>query len=153
MTEQEDSNGTPSTTQIMYNYEFIDDFDKPQLGTLGNFLLNRVLRYKSKSQESDIPLVMINHQSENGQLPSTSTSSIKPAQQSIVMPSEKNWGPKVYDKDNHTMHLMVNYKMCADKHYSILHGPRSSRLCDFGGSTKIENLVFEGCFRCGTSTN
>lgn len=160
---EQDDNGTPYITQIMYNYEFIDDFGEPKLGKLDNFLLNKFLRHKSEEpQQTDIPLIMINNLEENGADHETShisASSITPlkrqslaplaqnsnenlnlslshitplkrqslvssAQRSSVsstqqfsvssgkllpsvIPSIKNWGPKAYDKDNHTMSLMV----------------------------------------------
>ena len=107
-TEVEDNNGTPSVIQIMYNYEFIDDFDdEPQLDFLGNILLKTIMRYKPESQ--DIAMVMINHQLENGDRNSLlSNQSITPAaKQPSDMPLAKNWGPKDYEKDNHTMALMV----------------------------------------------
>jgi len=107
-TEERDINGTPSTTQIVYNYEFIEDFNEPQLGTLGKFLLERVLHYTSKSHIDDIPLVMINNQVEgSGHHSFSSTTSIKPTTNPMTNSSVKDWGPKVYDKDNHTMALMV----------------------------------------------
>ena len=111
--EEKDKNGTPYTTHILYNYEFVDDFDEPQLGRVGNFLLKKVLHYKS--QKKDIPLVITNPLSENGNLFS-STESIASAKQSSTLssarkisaiPPAKNWGPKVYKKDNHTLSLMV----------------------------------------------
>ena len=110
-----DNNGTPYTTHIMYNYEFVDDFDEPQLGRVGKFLLKKVLHYKS--QERDVPLVITNHLSENGNLSLfSSTESISPSKQSTALPSARkisaipstnNWGPKAYEKDNHTLSLMV----------------------------------------------
>ena len=117
--EDMDSNGTPCTTQMAYNYEFVDDFDEPKLTKVGNFVLKSVLRYKIKGQQRDFPLVMINnHHSENGNEDSLmSSSSITSAkklsiqstslkQQPIIQPA-KDWGPKVYDKSNHTLTLMV----------------------------------------------
>ena len=109
-TEEQDNNGTPCVTQIMYNYEFIDDFDdKPQLGIFGSFLLKTVMRYKSDHQEKGIPMVMVNHQLENGDWNSllSNQSITPPVKQHFDIPLAKNWGPKVYDKDNHTMALMV----------------------------------------------
>ena len=110
-----DNNGTPYTTHIIYNYEFIDDFEEPQLGRVGKFLLQTVLRYKS--QERDTPLVITNHLLENGNLSLlSSTESVIPTKQSSVLPSTrkisaiplaKNWGPTFYEKGNHTLSLMV----------------------------------------------
>ena len=115
--EEVDNNGTPCTTQMVYNYEFIDDADEPKLTKMGKFVLNTVLRYKTKSQERDFPLVVIsNHQSENGNENShTSSSSITSAKQSSLQSAKqlpvishvKDWGPKEYEKDNHTLTLMV----------------------------------------------
>ena len=107
-TQEVDDDGTPSVTQILYNYEFIDDFDQPQLGILGNCLLKSLLRRKPEDQDRDIPLVMFNHQSENGH--HVSTSSITPTKHSSITPSVI-WGPKVYDKENHTMTLMVRLRV------------------------------------------
>ena len=116
--EKQDSSGTLYTTQITYVYEFIDDFDEPKLNKLRTFVLNRVLRYKP---ESDIPLVVMNHQLENGDesirlSASNSSTSRKPsmvstARQLSLTPSAENWGPKDYDKDNHTLTLMVRLKL------------------------------------------
>ena len=106
--EEVDNNGTPYTTHIMYNYEFIDDFDKPILGRVGNFLLKTVLHYKPESGAQDFQLVMINHQSENGDqnlFPSTLTAT--PVKSHSIVPVTHNWGPKNYDKDNHIISLMV----------------------------------------------
>ena len=106
--EEVDNNGTPSTTHIMYNYEFIDDFDKPILGRVGNFLLKTVLHYKPENGAQDFQLVMINHHSENGDqnlFPSTLTAT--PTKSHSIVPVAHNWGPKNYDKDNHIMSLMV----------------------------------------------
>jgi len=103
-TTERNINGIHSTTQIMYNYELIDDFDEPQLGTLGKFLLKRVLHYIPESRIDDIPLLMINNQVESSGL---STSSIKSATNPMIVPSVRKWKPKVYDKNNHTMALMV----------------------------------------------
>ena len=126
--EEVDNNGTPYTTQIVYNYEFIDDFDEPQLGRLGNFLLNTALRCKKRHPGQEIPLIMLNLQPENGDervvnidkkaendenLRSSSiTSAKRPSTVSSgrkfsVIPLDINWGPNIYDKDNHTMALMV----------------------------------------------
>ena len=88
----------------MYNYEFIDDFNEPQLGTLGKFLLKRVLHNTSKSHMGDFPLFMMNSQAEGSNILTSSTkSTINP----MIFPSAKQWGPNVYDKDNHTMAVMV----------------------------------------------
>ena len=107
-TEEQDINGTPSTTKIIYNYEFIEDFGEPQLGTLGKFLLERVLHYASESCMDDIPLMIMNNQVEGSDHELfLSTSYIKPTTNPMIIPSVQNWGPKVYDKDNHTMTLMV----------------------------------------------
>ena len=103
-----EENGIPTATQIEYNYEFIDDFDVGKLSTLGNFLLNKVLRYKSQCQDRDIQLTVINHQAENGDTTLSSTSSPEPVvQHNEQCTSVENWGPKVYDNENHTMSLMV----------------------------------------------
>ena len=105
-TEERDNNGTPFVTQIMYNYEFIDDFDdEPKLDFLGNILLKTVLHYKSEDQDRSVPLVVMNHHSENcNQDLDMPVPSITPAS---IIPSRKYWGPKVYDRENHTMNLMV----------------------------------------------
>ena len=108
-TEEVDNNGTPYTTHITYNYEFIDDFDdKPQLDRLGNFLIKALLQYyKSDSEQKDVPLVMVNL--ENGDqnvLVSSTLPTMIPKQAPATLPIE-NWGPKVYNKDNHTMTSMV----------------------------------------------
>ena len=112
-TEEQDNNGTPCVTQMMYNYEFIDDFDdKPQLDILGNFLLKTVKRYKSESYEKDIPMVTVNHQLENGDrnsLLSNQTAITPTVKQHFDILLAKNWGPKSYEKDNHTMTLMVTF--------------------------------------------
>ena len=113
--ERQDDNGTIYTTQITYFYEFIDDFDEPELNKLGTFMLNRILRYKPESQVRDIPLVVMNHQLENGAENirlSVSSTSRKPSMISTsklpsFVPSTENWGPKDYEKDNHTLPLMV----------------------------------------------
>ena len=106
--EEKDNNGTPYTTQIMYNYEFIDDIEEPQLGSVGKFLLKKVLHYKTNIKEKDIPLEMINQRRENGHHGSpVSFSSVESNKEVSAMTSVKNWGPKVYDKDNHTLSLMV----------------------------------------------
>ena len=111
ITEEEDNNGTPSVIQILYNYEFIDDFDdEPKLDFLGNFLLKAIMRYKPESQEKDIPMVMINHQLENvdqNSLLSNPSTTPVVKQPGSDIPVAKNWGPKDYEKDNHTMTLMV----------------------------------------------
>ena len=120
--EMQDSNGTIYTTKITYFYEFIDDFDEPKLNKLRTFVLNRVLRYKPESEvRGDIPLVLMNHQLENGdeniRLSVASTAaSRKPSMISTsklpsFVPSTENWGPKDYDKDNHTLTLMVRLKL------------------------------------------
>jgi len=110
-TEEQDINGTPSTTKIIYNYEFIEDFGEPQLGTLGKFLLERVLHYTSESRTDDIPLTIMNNQVEGSDHEVfLSMSSINPTTNPMTIPSVQNWGPKVYDKDNHTMTLMVIIK-------------------------------------------
>ena len=106
--EEVDEHGTPHTTHIMYNYEFIDDFDQPLLGRVGNFLLKTVLHYKPESGVQDFPLVMINHQSENGdQNLFQSTLTAMPTKSHSIAPVSQNWGPKVYQKDNHIISLMV----------------------------------------------
>ena len=105
-TYEVEENGTPNTTQMVYNYEFIDDFDEPQLSPMGMFLLKKVLCYKSpQSQDGDIQLTMINYQAENGDTNLSFTSS--PEQDTSAVSSVENWGPKIYDKYNHTMSLMV----------------------------------------------
>ena len=106
--EEVDNNGTPYTTQIMYNYEFIDDFEEPQLGSVGKFLLKNV-----QKEEKDIPLEMINHPVENSHRGSTvSFLSVESNKEASTMLLTKNWGPKVYDKDNHTLSLMVRVITC-----------------------------------------
>ena len=106
--EEVDEHGTPHTTHIMYNYEFIDDFDQPLLGRVGNFLLKTALHYKPESGVQDFPLVMINHQSENGdQNLFQSTLTAMPTKSHSIAPVTQNWGPKVYQKDNHIISLMV----------------------------------------------
>ena len=124
-TEEVDNNGTPYTTHITYNYEFIDDFDdKPQLDRLGNFLIKALLQYyKSDSKQKDVPLVMLNHlQLENGDqnvLASSTLPTVIPKQAPATSPVE-NWGPKVYDKDNHTMTSMVRDSVRTDIHFPHL---------------------------------
>ena len=91
--------GTSGVTHITYNYEFIDDFDDPKLGTVGKFMLEKVLPFKSKQRQNDAPLVMMN----------------KPAQNDLFVSEQPNssfeysssWKPRVYDKSNHTLALMV----------------------------------------------
>lgn len=115
--EKQDSNGTLYTTEITYIFEFIDDFDEPKLNKWRAFLLERVLRYKPESQLRNIPLVVMNHQLENGDenlrlsvssaSPSRKPSMISAAKLPSFVPSTEKWGPNVYDKDNHTFTLMV----------------------------------------------
>ena len=115
--ERQDSNGTIYTTRITYFYEFIDDFDEPKLNKLGKFVLEKVLCYKPESRVRDIPLVVMNHQSENGDenlrlsvasaSPSRKPSMLSTAKLPSFVPSTEKWGPNVYDKDNHTFTLMV----------------------------------------------
>ena len=116
--EKQDSNGTLYTTEITYIFEFIDDFDEPKLNKWRAFLLERVLRYKPESQLRDVPLVVMNHQLENGNgnVDSSITSAKRPsmvstAKRPSLVPSTENWGPKVYDKDNHTLTLMVRLNL------------------------------------------
>ena len=107
-TEEKDNNGTPSVTQIMYNYELIDDFDEPKLGRLDKFLL-KLLCYKSESQDKDTLTVVLNPESENwnqSYLPTSHPPTI-PAKQSSDIPLTNSWGPSDYEKANHTMTLMV----------------------------------------------
>jgi len=94
--------GANGVTHLTYNYEFIDDFDDPELGPVGKFMLEKVLPLKSKQQQGDIPLVVINKQAQNDLFMSErSINSLKCC---------SNWGPHDYDKSNHTMALMVtNY--------------------------------------------
>ena len=107
-TEEKDNNGTPSVTQILYNYEFIDDFDdEPQLDRLGKYLLSHCKKSEDQDKDRDqsAELVVINHHSENSnQDLYVSASSITPAS---IIPPAKHWGPKDYDRENHTMTLMV----------------------------------------------
>ena len=94
--------GASGVTHITYNYEFIDDFDDPELGTVGKFMLEKVLPFKSKHQEGDIPLVMMNKHVQNSLFVSE--------QSNASSESCSSSGPHVYDKSNHTMTLMVNVK-------------------------------------------
>ena len=109
-TDGHEKNGTPHTTQIVYNYEFIDDFCEEKLSALGSFLLKKVFRYKSQNQEGDIPLTIINDQTESGD-PNLVMLTTFPRTQTTQY-DVKNWGPKGYDKDNHTMSLMVIVTKC-----------------------------------------
>ena len=115
-TEEKDDNGAPLITQIMYNYEFIDDFDEPKLGRLDNFLL-KVLCYKSESRDKDASTVVLNPESVNwnqSYLPTNHPPTI-PVKQSTDIPVGNSWGPNDYEKDNHTMTLMVRIQI------SIMH--------------------------------
>lgn len=96
--------GTDGVTHITYNYEFIDDFDDPELGAMGNFMLEKLPSFKSKQQQRDIPLIMINKQAESNL--SAHRQSLRQSDISIEFP-QSNWRPHVFDKNNHTMSLMV----------------------------------------------
>ena len=96
VTREVEVDGAKFVTHLMYNYEFIDDFCDPQLGMFGRCLVESILPSKSKHPES-FPLV--NFDSED-------------ATAVVQLPSNvKNWGPRKYDKRNHTMALMVRNKM------------------------------------------
>ena len=125
-----DENGTPCTTQMLYNYEFIDDFGKPIPGRLADFLLRKVLRYKSESRKHDISLqvIMVNHQADSwDQSTFLSTLPNNAAKSHSIVSVPQDWGPKVYEKDNHVMTLMVrvifailNYVVCVFYTYSYV---------------------------------
>ena len=104
-TDGHEKHDTLNTTQIVYNYEFVDDFGEPQLSALGSFLLRKVLGHESQSEERDIPLVIMNDQAENGD--PNFTPFMQQSDHRTTVSSVNNWGPKIYDNDNHTMSLMV----------------------------------------------
>jgi len=93
------SEGASGVTHITYNYEFIEDFDDPELGAVGKFMLEKVLPFKSKYTEGDVPLVMMNKHTENHLFVSE--------QSNVSLESSSNCGPHTYDKSNHTLTLMV----------------------------------------------
>lgn len=90
---EEETSG--EVTHITYNYEFIDDFDDPELGVVENFLLEKALAFKPDHREGDIPLAAM-HQNDVSTHEQTATSQMY-----------YKWGPHIYNKDNHTMALMV----------------------------------------------
>jgi len=57
--------GASGVTHITYNYEFIDDFADPELGRVGKFMLEKILPFKSKQQQRDVPLVVVNKLAQN----------------------------------------------------------------------------------------
>ena len=81
-------------THITYNYEFIDDFDDTELGVIEKFLFNKALVFQSERPEGDILLTAMQNEESTIEQPTT-----------LLVRS--GWGPKVYNKDNHTMALMV----------------------------------------------
>jgi len=89
--EEETSSGV---THITYNYEFIDDFNDTELGVVEKFLLNKALVFQSERPEDDILLTAMQSDGSTIEQPTT-----------LLVHS--GWGPKVYNKDNHTMALMV----------------------------------------------
>ena len=91
--------GASGVTHITYNYEFIDDFDDPKLGTVGKFMLEKVLPFKSKQRQDDVSLVVMNKQVQNDLFESEQPSS--------SFEYSSSWKPRVYDKSNHTLALMV----------------------------------------------
>jgi len=91
--------GASGVTQITYNYEFIDDFADPELGKVGKFVLERILPFKSKQQQHDVPLVVINKQAQKDLFGSE--------QPSASLEYSSNWKPRDFDWNNHTMALMV----------------------------------------------
>ena len=85
---------------MTYNYEFIDDFDDPELGRVGKFILEKVLPNKFMHHEDDISLIVINKLTQNDLF---SCEQMKPGS----FESYSSHGPHSFDKDNHTMTLMV----------------------------------------------
>ena len=92
VTKEIEVDGAKFVTHLMYNYEFVDDFDDPQLGMFGKCLVESILPSKSNHRES-FPFVKFDSEDATAVVESPS--------------SVKNWGPKNYDKRNHTMALMV----------------------------------------------
>jgi len=91
--------GVGGVTDITYNYEFIEDFDDPKLGTVGKFMVEKILPFKSKYTEGDIPLVMMNKHVQNDLFVSEQLNTSAESCSSI--------GQHVYDKSNHTLTFMV----------------------------------------------
>ena len=92
VTKEIEVDGAKFVTHLMYNYEFVDDFDDPQLGMFGRCLVESILPSKSSHRES-FPFVKFDSEDATAVVESPS--------------SMKNWGPKKYNKRNHTMALMV----------------------------------------------
>jgi len=91
--------GASGVTHITYNYEFIDDFADPELGRVGKFMLEKILPFKSKQQQHDVPLVVMNKLAQNDLLVSE--------QPCASLEYSSSWKPRVFDMSNHTMALMV----------------------------------------------
>ena len=91
--------GVGGVADITYNYEFIEDFDDPKLGTVGKFMVEKILPFKPEYTEGDIPLVMMNKHVQNDLFVSE--------QLNASFESCSSSGPHVYDKSNHTLTLMV----------------------------------------------
>jgi len=96
VTKEVEVDGAPFVTHLFYNYEFLDDFDDPELGVIGKCLVDNILPSKSRHQENSFPFVRFDSEYATTVVESSS--------------GVKNWGPNTYDKRNHTMALMVrNY--------------------------------------------
>jgi len=160
---EEEIHGTLVTTSMVYNYEFIDDFDYPTLGKFGKFLLKKVLPTRSKPHDSSVVVKNDPAISENGDLELGSLSHLNGErrdtldsrrdtlnsqtdtldsrtdtldseqrigfnQRRTTLASElqsccgpaltESWGPKDFDKDHHTMALMVKVKQMYFNVYS-----------------------------------
>ena len=134
---EDEVHGTLVITSMVYNYEFIDDFGDPRLGKFGKFLLKKVLPTRSKSQLLNNSVVLKNGPEiiENGDIDLESldregtleSQEIASDRRRSTLETERltdrrttlaieldleplvveSWGPKDFDKDNHTMALMV----------------------------------------------
>jgi len=94
VTKSIEVDGATFVTHLIYNYEFVDDFEDPKLGMFGKCLVENILPSRSKYKENDYPFVRFDTKEEGTAV--------------VESPSRmKNWGPKEYDKRNHTMALMV----------------------------------------------
>ena len=110
MTKEIEVDGAPFVTHLMYNYEFVDDFDDPKLGALESCIVENLLPSKSKQQTDYFPIARFdsgNVAAPLARFDSGDTTAV------VELPSRtKTWGPNEYDKQNHTMALMVrNNKM------------------------------------------